>query len=66
MENPCKPNIEEKHYSYARSVETNIKNDTPKTEVRHIDCGKKNGGFGFLKKADEPTPPPPPILVSKN
>lgn len=67
MENPCKPNIEEKHYSYAKSIETNIKNDTPKSEVRHIDCGKKNGAFGFLKRGgDESKPTPPAILVSES
>ncbi|KAJ8910810.1 hypothetical protein NQ315_014518 [Exocentrus adspersus] len=63
MENPCKPNIEEKHYSYARSVESNIKSETPKAEIRHIDCGKKkNGGFGFMKKQE--IPPPPAILTT--
>ncbi|VEN60425.1 unnamed protein product [Callosobruchus maculatus] len=59
MENPCKPTIEEKHYSYSRVTETNLKSDGPKAEVRQIDCSKK--GFGFMKK-DEPPPPPPPLL----
>ncbi|XP_023022754.2 voltage-dependent anion-selective channel isoform X2 [Leptinotarsa decemlineata] len=63
MENPCKQHIEEKHYTYPRIAETNIKNENGRAEVRQVDCGKKKNGFGFLRKsAEDDEPPKPPLL----
>lgn len=61
MENPCKPNIEEKHYNYSRIAETNHKNDTSKPELQNVGCPRK-GFFGLGKPQDEA---PPAILVSE-
>ncbi|KAG5894476.1 hypothetical protein JTB14_032504 [Gonioctena quinquepunctata] len=61
MENVCKPTIDEKHYTYSRITETNIRNDNARTDVRQVDCGKKKNGFGFSRKVDEP--PPPTLLL---
>lgn len=53
MENPCKPKIEEKHYSYYdRPTEQNIRGDTPKSEIQNADCRKRGMG-GLFKKSDE-------------
>ncbi|XP_030768050.1 voltage-dependent anion-selective channel-like isoform X2 [Sitophilus oryzae] len=60
MDNPCKPPIEEKHYNCPRIVETNLKSDSKRGEVRQVECGKGFGLFGG-KKNDEPPPPPPPV-----
>lgn len=59
MENPCKPNIEEKHYNYPRFAETNVNNDSSKTQIRNVDCPKR--GFFGIGGTDEP----PPLLVSE-
>lgn len=61
MENFCKPKIEEKHYSYERSMEQNIRNDTPKAEVKNTECRKRNMGALF-KKGDSAEAPI--VLVS--
>lgn len=64
MENLCKPKIEEKHYSYDRPIEQNIRNDTPRSEVRNTECRKRGMGGLFKKSGDEPGLPE--ILVSAN
>lgn len=51
MENFCKPKIEEKHYSYDRPIEQNIRNDTPKAEIRNTEC-RKRGLPGLFAKGD--------------
>lgn len=61
MENFCKPKIEEKHYSYDRPVEQNIRNDVPHTEVRNTDCRKRN--MGGLFRQNEPGDASTEILV---
>lgn len=52
MENFCKPKIDEKHYTYGSPIEQNIRNDTPKAEVRNTECRKRGMG-GLFKKPDE-------------
>lgn len=58
MENPCKPSIEEKIYTCPRLSDANVKGDTPRAEVRQVECGKGFGLFGGKKAQDVPKPPP--------
>lgn len=57
MENPCKPPIEEKLYSCPRLIEANVKSDSPRTEVRQVECGKGFGMFGSKKNDNAASPP---------
>lgn len=50
MENFCKPKIEEKVYTFT-PTEQNIRNDSPKGELRNTDC-RKWGVDGIFKKSD--------------
>lgn len=52
MENFCKPKIEEKHYSYDRTQEQNIRNDAGQSEVKNIECRKTIIGNGIFRKAE--------------